>query len=257
MKKILISALVAGCTVFGAEKIMLDAMLVHQNGEVASLYDDYQKMSDVGVYESKPARAASVSFYVDVDRMLGARHLKKNKEYELNSVSWIGSREGWYTGAGRMVSIKNGEDVVTVSLPECTSEKVTVKFPKEKMRFRKNDILEVCISWQGEENNSVYMKYFDSPPAPGSIGGTAMNILANGKLPSGTGVDNLYNKNWRYNSPAVRIRATEVENGMLPVIGGVAGGVIVLGALLLLKKRRKNEQNLENVGAEEAIEEEE
>lgn len=239
MKKILISALVAGCTVLGAERVVLDAKLVYQDGEVASLYDDYQKLSSVESYESQPATNTSVSFYVDVNQMLGARKLKKNKEYMLTSISWIGSREGWYTGAGRMVTINNDEKSVTVPLPECTSEKVTVKLPKNKMRFRKDDILEVCISWQGDTPNSVYMKYFDSPPAPGSIDGTAMNILDNGELPSGTGVDNIYNKNWRYNSPAVRIRATEMKNNRLLIIGGVAGGVIVLGSLLIPKKKRR------------------
>lgn len=244
MKKILISALTAACTVLGAEKVMLDTKLVHQNGDTASLYDDYQKMSNVGFYESKPASAASVSFYVDVDRMLGGRHLKKNKKYELNSISWIGSKEGWYTGMGRMVSIKNGEDMVTVPLPECTSEKVTIKLPKKEFYFQKDDILEVCINWQGDENNSVYMKYFDSPPAPGSIDGTAMNILAKRKLPSGTGADNIYNKNWRYNCPAVRIRATEVKNKKLPLAGAAVGGVIVLSSILLFKKSRKKNQSL-------------
>ena len=63
--------------------MVLDAKLVYQDGEVASLYDDYQKLSSVESYESQPATNTSVSFYVDVNQMLGARKLKKNKEYML------------------------------------------------------------------------------------------------------------------------------------------------------------------------------
>ena len=94
MKKILISALVAGCTVLGAERVVLDAKLVYQDGEVASLYDDYQKLSSIVSYESQPATNTSVSFYVNVNQMLGARKLKKNKEYMLTSISWNSSIDG-------------------------------------------------------------------------------------------------------------------------------------------------------------------
>ena len=57
-----------------------------------------------------------------------------------------------------------------------------------------------------------------------------MNILPDGSLPKGKGDDNKYQKRWRFNSPAVRIRATQVKEKFntkrLAMIGG--------GALILL-----------------------
>lgn len=85
----------------------------------------------------------------------------------------------------------------------------------------------------GAGNKEIHMDYFDAPAAPARIEGPAYDLLPDGSLAGGNAADHTYNRSWRYNSPAVRLRATELENSYdWKRIGMLGGGALIVMFLL-------------------------
>lgn len=220
---------------FSPQEIILDTKLITANKKVSSLYANQEKVAGARQITSESGNSSAVTFYVDVDKMLGGKKLKKGRAYRLDSISWYGHPAGEYSGAGRKVVVSNGDDAMIRPLPETTKPKITVHQKEEDsdFTFKRNDILEVSIIWRGDEHKACSVRCYDAPPAPAVIRGTAFNLTPEGELPEGKGFDNKYNKSWRFNCPAVRIRATSVQeyNGKTIALGALA----IIGLLLIIK----------------------
>lgn len=230
LKQVLMVVLMAGSVATGAQKVTLDTMLVDARGDRSSLYDNHRSGMNRGGHTSSKGVGEHITFYVEVAELLGADRMEDRKEYKLDSFSLIGHPAGWWTGHGREIIISNGDSQMERNIPECKDEVITVyqKNVKKPFTFKSDDMLEVTIV--NRQDTEAHVEYFDAPTAPAEIRGTAMNILPDGSLPKGKGDDNKYQKRWRFNSPAVRIRATQVKEKFntkrLAMIGG--------GALILL-----------------------
>ena len=233
LKQLVMAVLMAGSVALGAQRITLDTMVVDAQGNKESLFENHAApVNRAGLFINN-ADERSITFYVEVDKLLGARKLKKGKTYRLDSFSWIGHPQGWWTGNGRELIILNGNKEIIGEIKEHKSDKITVNLRDEKrpFTFKKNDILEVMISGAG--NKEIHMDYFDAPAAPARIEGTAYDMLPDGSLAGGNAADHTYNRSWRYNSPAVRLRATELEDAYnWKRIGMLGGGVLIVIFLL-------------------------
>ncbi len=220
---------------FSPQKITLDTKLVLENKKVSSLYTNTQLASKQAPVTSVGGTNSTMTFYVDVDKMLGGKKLKSGTQYKLDSISWYGHPEGHFSGEGRKVVISNGEGALIHPIPETKKPKVTVhnKSDNTNFTFSKDDILEVTIVWKGDSKKGCSVRCYDAPPAPAVIRGTAFNLTDKGELPAGTGVDNKYNKRWRFNSPAVRIRATSVQEYDPKTLA--FGALAILGLILIIK----------------------
>lgn len=241
LKQILMTVLLAGSVAVGAQKVTLDTAIEHPDGTRTSLYENHTGDMLRGGCTSRQGVGESITFYVEVLELLGANRMEDRKEYKLDSFSLIGHPAGWWTGHGREMIISNGESRLVRNIPECTDEVITVhqKNVKKPFTFKSGDMLEVTIICR--QDTEAHVEYFDAPPPPAKIKGTAMNLRPDGTLPKGTGVDNKYEKLWRFNSPAVRIRATQVKEKFnkkrLAMIGG--GALILLFILKPLFGRKK------------------
>lgn len=216
---------------FEADKIVLDTKLVTADKKVSSLYTKQERVANKGEARSLPSRENSITFYVDADKMLGGKKLKKGTKYRLNSISWVCNTQGHFSGGSRHVTIANGTEAFIRPLPETKKGKLTIHQMEEESNFtfERDDILEVTITWRADTVGQCSITYFDAPPAPAVIRGTGLNLRPDGTLPDGNGADNRYTKHWRFNCPAVRIRATEVQ-----AINYKMAGIIALGALGLI-----------------------
>lgn len=220
---------VADC--FAPQDIILDTKLMTADKKISSLYIRHEDIRSATHITSTSGLDSSLTFYLDVDKMLGGKKLKKGKTYALQSVSWVGHPEGQYTGHGRKVMISNGTNAVIHPMPETTKPKVTIHHDGDTapLTFERADMLEVSIVWKGDTPQACTMRCYDAPPAPAVIRGTAFNLTPEGKLPEGHGADNQYIKAWRFNCPAVRIRAKVV-----PPINGHAIALGILGVVILI-----------------------
>lgn len=220
---------------FTPQKITLDTKLITKDKKVSSLYTKQDAVANRGEFRSPLYHESSITFYVDVNKMLGGKKLKKNTKYRLNSISWICNPDGHFSGGNRHATISNGAEAFICPLPETNKGKLTIHQMEEESNFtfERDDILEITITWRADTIGQCSITYFDAPPAPAVICGTALNLTTEGKLPDGTASDNRFNKNWRFNSPAVRIRATEVQPINYKIVGITVLGV--LGLILLIK----------------------
>ncbi len=238
MKRILISLLTLGCFAAGADKVTLDTKLINADGEACSLYsipDSVLVTLNRAEAYSTRARESKITFFVDVDELYGARKLERGKKYRLDSFSWHGHPSGYFTGGSRKVIISNGFDDMERRMPESTSGKVTVRQRKSEhpFTFTEGDILEITLQWEGDRDDMVAVRFYDAPPQPAKIEGTSFNLLDEDKLNDGDASRNVYIKAWRYNCPAIRIRATKVEEYDIEQIAMIGGGILV--GLVLLK----------------------
>lgn len=229
---------------FDTQEITLDTKLIAADKTVSSLYTKQDGVANQHQLISRPSTESSVTFYVDVDKMLGGKKLKKGQNYHLDSLSWLGNPYGNFTGEDRKVIISNGEEALILPLPQTEKAKVTIhqKEDKTNFTFKRDDILEVTIIWRSDKHGSCAIRYFDAPEAPAVIRGTAMNLTPEGELPEGTGADNKYMKSWRFNCPAVRIRATAAPKYNVKIIAISALGLLglILIVKLLLGMRRED-----------------
>lgn len=85
------------------------------------------------------------------------------------------------------------------------------------------------------------MRYFTAADNA-RITGTAMNLTPDGRLAGGISSENYYNKKWRFNSPAIRIKATRQEDSaslITPLLIAAEVGAFLLLLFLYLKAKRK------------------
>ncbi|MBR5522457.1 MAG: hypothetical protein IKV82_03210 [Akkermansia sp.] len=220
---------------FASQEITLDTKLITADKKVYSLYTKPELAGKAAPITSLKSRESSVTFYIDVDKLLGGKRLKKNQPYRLDSLSWCGDPNGEYSGGDRKVIISNGAEAIILPMPQTEKPKVTIHQDVEKTNFTftRDDILEVTIIWRAETHAACSVRCYDAPEAPAVIRGTAFNLTPEGELPEGNGVDNKYNKIWRFNSPAVRIRATAAPKYNIKIIAISALGL--LGLILIIK----------------------
>lgn len=243
LKQLVMAVLLAGSVALGAQRITLDTMVVDAQGNKSSLFEEHSKAPRGGV-TVPPNEGNSITFYVEVAELSGARRMKADKTYRLDSFSLIGHPAGWWSGRGRELIIANGNREVVGEIEGIKNELVSINFRGDRhpLTFRKNDLLEVTIT--SPANVDTHVEYFDAPPAPAKLKGTALNLLPDGSLAGGNRKDNIYNTYWRYTCPAVRLRATELEDAYnwrrIGMIGGGALIVIFLLKPLFGAKRRKN-----------------
>ncbi len=220
---------------FASQEITLDTKLIAADKKVYSLYTKPELAGKAAPITSPKSRESSITFYIDVDKLLGGKRLKKGQQYRLDSLSWCGDPNGGYTGGDREVIISNGAEAIILPMPQTEKPKVTIHQDVEKTNFTftRDDILEVTIIWRAETHAACSVRCYDAPEAPAVIRGTAFNLTPEGELPEGTGVDNKYNKVWRFNSPAVRIRATAAPEYNVKIIA--VSVLAVLGLILIVK----------------------
>lgn len=244
MKNFLLTWMTMACVATGVEKVTLDTEIVSPEGEASSLWMDQSSVSPSsrGGINSRCQYEKEIKFYVKISELHGAEKLNSGATYKLDSLAWYGAPGGDLTGPERKVTISNGEREVTTSLPVSSNEKVMVRMRKKKasFTFTRDDILEVTLGMKEGENGVVAIRFFDAPVAPGEINGVAFSLDEEGELLEGDASKNKYCIYWRYNCPAIRIRATEIEdNKQLLLLGGGAGGLLLLVLLLAAMRRKK------------------
>lgn len=249
MKKILFTLLMSGCIAIGAEKVTLDTQIVSPDDEASSLWVSQKGVSPSHFYKgcnSQLIHDREIKFYVRVEDLYGAKKLKSSATYRLDSIAWHGHPNGRHTGEGRRLSISNGDDEMVRRIPEATGERVTVRQRKTEnpFTFKKSDMLEVTLSVEEGAGGVVCMRYYDGPVAPGVIKGVSFTLTDDGELNEGDATLNKYNRNWRFNCPAIRIRATEMMDikRMAILAGtGLCGFILLLkliGAIFGKKKKK-------------------
>lgn len=211
MKKILF--LFLGCSALLAEEITLDTRFIDGSGKNSSLYER-PELAQAGGLEPHWHQEVNITVHIDVSKLLGAEQMQQGARYRIDSVSWIGHPEGWFIGGNRSVRIANGREYVT--LPGLNKQKdgkpgVILSGDSEGLSFTAEDQLELTIRWRDKNPGGIYMRYFNAPDGC-IISGTAMNLNDKGELAGGIPQENFYNKTWRYNSPAIRIKATRLPD---------------------------------------------
>ena len=247
MKKILFTLLMSGCIAIGAEKVTLDTQIVSPDDEASSLWVSQKGVSPSDFHagcNSQLIHDREIKFYVRVEDLYGAKKLKSSATYRLDSIAWHGDPNGRHTGEGRRLSISNGDDEMVRRIPEATGERVTVRQKKTEnpFTFKKSDMLEVTLSVEEGAGGVVCMRYYDGPVAPGVIKGVSFTLTDDGELNEGDATLNKYNRNWRFNCPAIRIRATEMMDikRMAILAGtGLCGFILLLKLIGAIRSRKK------------------
>lgn len=111
------------------------------------------------------------------------------------------------------------------------------------LHISRNDQLELTLEWRNPSRGGIYMRYFNAPENS-RITGTALNLTTQGKLAGGVAGENFYNKKWRFNSPAIRLKLTQVptpqeEAETEDFIAHTTGLLIIVGLLFLYLKERR------------------
>lgn len=208
MKKLLLTLLIS--LTCAADQISLDTRFIDANGQSYSLYENPDLAAHAGDLEPHWLREASITVYVKIDELLGADSLEEGTLYRVDEITWQGHPQDWFVGGCRHVRIANGREYADVYSIEKLSERkhgVICKEGDTPIYFDKNSILEVNLRWLNANPGGIYMRYFEAPEQA-RITGTAMNLTTEGKLAGGKAEENFYNKKWRYNCPAIRIKAT-------------------------------------------------
>lgn len=229
-----------------AEQISLDTRFIDANGQASSLYENPGLAAHAGDLEPHWLREASITVYVKIDDLLGADALQEGTRYRVDEITWQGHPQDWFVGGCRHVRIANGREYADVYSIEKRSERkhgVICKEGDTPIYFDKDSVLEVNLRWLNANPGGIYMRYFEAPEHA-RITGTAMNLTPEGKLAGGTAGENFYNKKWRYNSPAIRIKATaddsfqteELSKTLCLVLEALAFIVLII---LYLKARRQ------------------
>ncbi len=212
MKKLLFFLLAAG--ICAARQLTLDTQLIDASGRQSSLYDNPGLAMNAGALKTACQYEVSITIYVKVDELYGAEALKKGVKYRVDEVSWQGHPRGWYVGGHRYVRIANGReytDMRTIEIQKDGKPGVVRKASDPPLYFSKDSLLEINLRMQKASNPAcLFMRYYNAPDRA-RITGAAMNLTPDGKLAGGTPEHHIYNKKWRFNSPAVRIKATPVS----------------------------------------------
>ena len=244
---LILPLLFLGAIATGAERMSLETKIVTPDGAESSLYKDQSgvSLSIWGGINEGFVRSEKITFYVDAQKLYGAEKLDSGSRYRLDSISWQGHRDGRHTGGSRVVIVKAGDETWKSSIPESQSNIVTVRQKKsgeeEGFTFSPEDVLEVTLT-SNTPGEYVYLKYYDGPEAPGEIRGVSFKLDEGGQVEDSAIKANIHNAAWRYNSPAIRLRVTEVEGGVFAIqlLAGLLG-IILAGAIIVLFRKKKQQ----------------
>ena len=242
MKKLFLMLLTG--LVLGAEEITLDTKFISWDGKAASLYASPGLASHAGGLEPHWHQEVNITVHVKVSDLLGAGQMEAGKRYRVDEISWVGHPSGWFIGGDRSVRLTNGREYV--DLPGIDRQQdgnpgVRRKADSEGLCITRDDQLELILRWRNPAPGGIYMRYFTAADNA-RIAGTAMNLTPDGRLAGGIASENYYNKKWRFNSPAIRIKATRLDDGeslLSTIFNVVAAGVFLLLLCRYLKARRR------------------
>lgn len=220
----------------GAEEIILDTQFISWDGKASSLYALPGLASHAGGLEPHWHQEVNITVHVKVSDLLGAGQMDPDARYRVDEISWVGHPSGWFIGGSRSVRLTNGREYV--DLPGIDRQQdgnpgVRRKADAEGLCITRDDQLELILQWRNPSPGGIYMRYFTAADNA-RITGTAMNLTPDGRLAGGIASENYYNKKWRFNSPAIRIKATrQGESGWL---AGILITLAAAGAFLLLRR---------------------
>ena len=232
MKKLFLMLLT--CLALGADEITLDTKFISWDGKASSLYTTPGLASHAGGLEPHWHQEVNITVHVKVSDLLGAEQMEPGARYRVDEISWIGHPDGWFIGGDRSVRLTNGREYV--DLPGIDRQQdgnpgVRRKADAEGLCITRDDQLELILRWRNPSPDGIYMRYFTAADNA-RIAGTAMNLTPDGRLAGGISSENYYNKKWRFNSPAIRIKATRQEDS--ESLTGSLLTVVEVGAFLLL-----------------------
>ncbi|MBR5330577.1 MAG: hypothetical protein IKV13_03720 [Akkermansia sp.] len=232
MKKLFLMLLT--CLALGADEITLDTKFISWDGKAASLYATPGLASHAGGLEPHWHQEVNITVHVKVSDLLGAEQMEPGARYRVDEISWVGHPDGWFIGGDRSVRLTNGREYV--DLPGIDRQQdgnpgVRRKADAEGLCITRDDQLELILRWRNPSPGGIYMRYFTAADNA-RITGTAMNLTPDGRLAGGISSENYYNKKWRFNSPAIRIKATRQEDS--ESLTGSLLTVVEVGAFLLL-----------------------
>ena len=184
------------------------------SGKGQSLYDNIPTSGNIGTYtktERSDGVNVSITFYIEVKDLFGAEVLEDGITYTLDSFSYIGNPNGYYSD--RRWILSNGTDSVEFDQTKSSNKYHTTDFTqqvandptKQLLTFDKDDILALTLITEGS-GQILEVKYYDQE-APG-VSFTMINGEVN------DGIDHNINPgttNWKYNSPIVRLTASIPE----------------------------------------------
>ena len=197
----------------GASKITLDS---GKGNAETSAYEALIKgetvASSTGVlkYTSTTDSIKAITFYINVNDLVGGEALKDGWTYYLDSFSFVKEENnGHYTGGNRTLTLSNGSESVIFSEASSTSKYVTTNFEsqvtesKSLLSFKKGDMLTITLTAGAGEQIDV--RYYDvySPGVSFTMHNGQVNDGDNHKINPG-------NTNWKYNSPVIRLTAYAV-----------------------------------------------
>ena len=232
MKKLFLMLLT--CLALGADQITLDTQFISWDGKASSLYTTPGLASHAGGLEPHWHQEVNITVHVKVSDLLGAEQMEPGARYRVDEISWVGHPDGWFIGGDRSVRLTNGREYV--DLPGIDRQQdgnpgVRRKADAEGLCITRDDQLELILRWRNPSPGGIYMRYFTAADNA-RIAGTAMNLTPDGRLAGGISSENYYNKKWRFNSPAIRIKATRQEDS--ESLTGSLLTVVEVGAFLLL-----------------------
>ncbi len=232
MKKLFLMLL--SSLALGAEEITLDTKFISWDGKAASLYATPGLASHAGGLEPHWHQEVNITVHIKVSDLLGAEQMEPGTRYRVDEISWVGHPSGWFIGGDRSVRLTNGREYV--DLPGIDRQQdgnpgVRRKADAEGLCITRDDQLELILRWRNPSPGGIYMRYFTAADNA-RIAGTAMNLTPDGRLAGGISSENYYNKKWRFNSPAIRIKATRQEDS--ESLTGSLLTVVEVGAFLLL-----------------------
>lgn len=228
-----------------AEEITLDTRHTDAQGNTSSLYEHPELAPQAGGLESHWHQEANITVHIKVSDMLGAEQMEPGIRYRVDEISWVGHPQGWFVGGSRSVRLANGREYA--DYPGLNRQKdgktgVTRAEAAKGLSITRDDQLELILQWRNGSAGGIYMRYFNAAD-DSSIGGTAMNLTPQGQLAGGTVGENFYDKKWRFNSPAIRLKASPIDSGFEEKLNSVYLALEVLAFVVLfilyLKARRR------------------
>lgn len=243
MKKLF--SLLLSCTALGSEQITLDTTFIDQTGTASSLYEQPELASHADGLEPHWHQEVNITVHVKVSDLLGAKQMHPGARYRVDEISWIGHPQGWFVGGTRSVRLANGREYTImpgVDRGKDGNMRILRAKDAEGLCISVEDQLELTLQWRNPSRGGIYMRYFNAADGC-SIAGTAMNLTPQGNLAGGKSEENYYNNKWRFNSPALRIKATRVAAGDETDLKAIylAMEIFAFGFLLFLylKARRR------------------
>ena len=153
MKKTFITLLALAGVAMG-ETVSLDTKYTTSEGTTGSFYEDVQSGTPVVSYDAKSsANTSKLTFYVSVSDLFGTT---EGLTYNLNSLAFIGHEQGFYSGGGRYVTVSNGEQSITGTLPTVSNGNFSATFEGDFI-FAADDILTVTIDSTVDSENVCIM----------------------------------------------------------------------------------------------------